>query len=208
MTVAADPSGHGRPARTHDLVRDAALRWPDRPALIEGATVLSYGQLDRRAEDLARALVARGAAGDMTIGVGAPRSAEHAIAALAVWKAGGVYVPLATDLPPARIADMLGIAGVRLTVGPGLTISEVADPPVDQPLAGLPPAPESEDGAVACVYFTSGSTGRPKAVALTHAGIVNEALWSHDAFSIRPEDRSGWLASPDSPSHDGSCGLR
>ncbi|CAM5662744.1 non-ribosomal peptide synthetase [Streptomyces mordarskii] len=196
MTPAADPSGHGSPARTHDLVRDAALRWPDRPALIEGATVLSYGQLDRRAEDLARALVARGAAGDMTIGVGAPRSAEHVIAALAVWKAGGVYVPLATDLPPARIADMLGIAGVRLTVGPGLTISEVADPPVDQPLAGLPPAPESEDGAVACVYFTSGSTGRPKAVALTHAGIVNEALWSHDAFSIRPEDRSGWLASP------------
>ncbi|MFD8455920.1 non-ribosomal peptide synthetase [Streptomyces antimycoticus] len=196
MTPAADPSGHGSPARTHDLVHDAALRWPDRPALIEGATVLSYSQLDRRAEDLARALVARGAAGDMTIGVGAPRSAEHVIAALAVWKAGGVYVPLATDLPPARIADMLGIAGVRLTVGPGLTISEVADPPVDQPLAGLPPAPESEDGAVACVYFTSGSTGRPKAVALTHAGIVNEALWSHDAFSIRPEDRSGWLASP------------
>lgn len=109
--------------------------------LIEGATVLSYGQLDRRAEDLARALVARGAAGDMTIGVGAPRSAEHVIAALAVWKAGGVYVPLATDLPPARIADMLGIAGVRLTVGPGLTISEVADPPVDQPLAGLPLLP-------------------------------------------------------------------
>ncbi|MER8160338.1 non-ribosomal peptide synthetase [Streptomyces sp. NPDC094472] len=196
MTAAADAPGHSRPARTHDLVRDAALRWPDRPALIEGDTVLSYRQLDRRAEDLAQALVARGAARDMTIGVGAPRSAEHVIAALAVWKAGGVCVPLATDLPPARIADMLRIAGVRLTVGPGLTISEVADPPVDQPIAGLPPAPESEDGAVACVYFTSGSTGSPKAVALTHAGIVNEALWSHDAFSIRPEDRSSWLASP------------
>ncbi|MGP3939709.1 non-ribosomal peptide synthetase [Streptomyces sp. 6N106] len=196
MTAAADPPGHGRPAHTHDLVRDAARRWPDRPALIEGDTVLTHRQLDRRAEDLARALVARGAGGDMTIGVGVPRSAEHVIAALAVWKAGGVYVPLATDLPPARIADMLGVAGVRLTVGPGLTISEVADPPVDPPLAGLPPAPEGEDGAVACVYFTSGSTGRPKAVALTHAGIVNEALWSHDAFSIRPEDRSGWLASP------------
>ncbi|SED53358.1 non-ribosomal peptide synthetase [Streptomyces melanosporofaciens] len=196
MTAAADPPGHGRPAHTHDLVRDAARRWPDRPALIEGDTVLTHRQLDRRAEDLARALVARGAGGDMTIGVGVPRSAEHVIAALAVWKAGGVYVPLATDLPPARIADMLGVAGVRLTVGPGLTISEVADPPVDRPLAGLPPAPEGEDGAVACVYFTSGSTGRPKAVALTHAGIVNEALWSHDAFSIRPEDRSGWLASP------------
>ncbi|ASQ92576.1 non-ribosomal peptide synthetase [Streptomyces sp. 11-1-2] len=196
MTAAADPPGHGRPARTHDLVRDAALRWPDRPALIEGDTVLNYRQLDRSAEDLAQTLVARGAAPDMTIGVSAPRSAEHVIAALAVWKAGGVCVPLATDLPPARIADMLRIAGVRLAVGPGLTISEVADPPVDQPLAGLPPAPEGEDGAVACVYFTSGSTGSPKAVGLTHAGIVNEALWSHDAFSIRPEDRSGWLASP------------
>ncbi|MBU3863501.1 non-ribosomal peptide synthetase [Streptomyces sp. 4503] len=196
MTAAADPPGPGRPARTHDLVRDAALRWPDRPALIEGDTVLSFRQLDRRAADLAQALLARGAVRDMTIGVGAPRSAEHVIAALAVWKAGGVYVPLATDLPPARIAEMLRIAGVRLTVGPGPTISEVADPPVDRPLAGLPPAPEGEDGAVACVYFTSGSTGSPKAVALTHAGIVNEARWSHDAFSIRPEDRSGWLASP------------
>ncbi|WP_413099127.1 non-ribosomal peptide synthetase [Streptomyces sp. Inha503] len=196
MTAAADPPGHGRPARTHDLVRDAALRWPDRPALIEGDTVLSYRQLDQCAEDLAQALVARGAADDMTIAVSAPRSAEHVIAALAVWKAGGVCVPLATDLPPARITEMLRIAGVRLTVGPGPAISEVADPAVEQPLAGLPPAPEGEDGAVACVYFTSGSTGSPKAVALTHAGIVNEALWSHDAFSIRPEDRSGWLASP------------
>ncbi|GAA1147853.1 non-ribosomal peptide synthetase [Streptomyces javensis] len=181
---------------THDLVHQAARRVPDRPALLDGDTAISYRELDRRALSLARRLTEHGVDRGTRVAVTVPRSAEHVIATLAVWRAGGICVPVATDLPRARVADMLRIAGVRATVGPAETIEEIAVPSAADPLDDLPAPPPGEDGTVAYIYFTSGSTGRPKAVAVPHTGIVNEAQWSHGAFAIRPEDRGSWLASP------------
>ncbi|MEU2270207.1 non-ribosomal peptide synthetase [Streptomyces olindensis] len=181
---------------THDLVHLTARRVPDRPALVDGDTVISYREVDRRARSLAQRLAAHGVRRGTRVAVTVPRSAEHVIATLAVWQAGGICVPVATDLPQARVADMLSIAGVRLIVGPVETVEEITGSSGADPLDDLPDPPSGEDGTVAYIYFTSGSTGRPKAVAVPHTGIINEARWSHDAFAIRPEDRASWLASP------------
>ncbi|MEU9059089.1 non-ribosomal peptide synthetase [Streptomyces sp. NPDC048430] len=196
MTVAGDLADWTSSPNTCELVRRAARRRPDRPALLDGGTVVTYGELDRRAESLSRRLVDQGAGPGSFIAVALPRSADHVIATLAVWKAGGVCVPVAADLPAAHVAEMLLTAAVSLSVGPGLVLSEIAPPAEGRRSVELPTASDGEDGSVAYVYFTSGSTGRPKAVALTHAGIANEAQWSQKAFSLSEHDRSTWLASP------------
>ncbi|MGW2228796.1 amino acid adenylation domain-containing protein [Streptomyces formicae] len=180
--------------------RQARLR-PDATALVDAGAeqTLTYGELNARADRLARRLTASGVAPGDLVALLMRRSAHLVVAILATLKAGAGYVPLHRGHPPERSRGILADTAARalltddaagahpVTAGGGPPVIEVGDaetegPGADTPGAGTPGADVPGD-AVAYVMFTSGSTGLPKGVAVTHANVAAFALdrcWSDD----------------------------
>ncbi|MFE5547316.1 amino acid adenylation domain-containing protein [Streptomyces sp. NPDC056534] len=200
------------------LFADRAARTPHAPAVVFDDTTLSYAELDRRAEALARRLRERGAGPEQYVAVAVPRSAELMVALLGVLKAGAAYLPVDLDYPADRVAFMLADSGARLVVTaeesagrlpavPGLhhvvvgaapAAEETRAPEGQTPEDGTPAAHTSDGGApgrAACpdhpayLIYTSGSTGRPKGVAVTHRAIVNRLAWMQGAYGLTADDR-------------------
>ncbi|WP_414887360.1 AMP-binding protein, partial [Pseudomonas marginalis] len=91
----------------HEMVADRAEENPTAVAVKFDAQTLSYGELDRQANRLAHALIARGIGPEVRVAIAMPRSAESLVAFLAVMKAGGVYVPLDIEYPRDRLLYMM-----------------------------------------------------------------------------------------------------
>src|SRR6202043_2719458 len=184
----------------HELVAEQAARTPDAPALIFQDHTLSYAALERRANQLAHYLRARGVGPDRIVGVCAERSLEMVVALLAILKAGGAYLPLDPTYPPDRLAYMLEDAKAPVLIiqdaladlvpeNEAVTVRLDADWPL---IAGCPTtAPDSTVAPdnLAYVIYTSGSTGQPKGVMNAHRGIVNRIAWMQDAYRLTPADR-------------------
>ncbi|MFI6481773.1 amino acid adenylation domain-containing protein [Nonomuraea sp. NPDC050663] len=161
--------------RVHELVAAHAAAAPDDDAIVHGDTVLSYAELDARAERLARRLMAAGVTPDTPVGVFLERSPEFVLAVLAVLKAGGAYVPLDPAYPAARLAMMLEATGAPVVVTTGGLASRLEAPALlveaDGPAADGP-LPAVRQDNLAYIMFTSGSTGVPKGASITHRGIT------------------------------------
>jgi len=168
----------------HQLFEEQAERSPGSVALVfDGGESLAYGELNARANRLARRLRAEGVGPGVLVGLCLERSPEMVVALLAVLKAGGAYVPLDPAYPPDRLAFVLEDSGARvlltqpdlrysLLLGEGLTVIEVEPGAGEGGVTGNPePLAGPED--LAYVIYTSGSTGRPKGVEVRHAGVVS-----------------------------------
>ncbi|MCQ8768394.1 amino acid adenylation domain-containing protein [Streptomyces telluris] len=158
-------------------------------AVTDGELTLTYGELTAAARRLAGALRARGVGQGTAVGLLLPHSVGVVVAKLAVWWAGGHYVPLDAAYPRPRTEAMLADAGVSLVVGEKDLLEAAGVPAVRAlvltagGLAGscaaehseddLPEPPAYDPGATAYVMYTSGSTGRPKGVAITHRGVAD-----------------------------------
>src|SRR5438132_12368422 len=94
-------------ACVHDLFEQQAQRQPDSIALVQGEASLTYGELDRRANQLAHSLRQLGVGPDVLVGLCVERSLEMVVALLGILKAGGAYVPLDPDYPKDRLAYMI-----------------------------------------------------------------------------------------------------
>ncbi|MEK9520920.1 amino acid adenylation domain-containing protein [Streptomyces venezuelae] len=185
------------------LIADRVARTPHAPAVVFDDTTLSYAALDRRAEDVARRLRARGAGPERYVAVAVPRSAELMVALLGVLKAGAAYLPLDLDYPADRVAFMLADSGARFVVTTTGAAGRVpAEAGLEQLLVGAeeptePPAiapataeaPTAGPDHPAYLIYTSGSTGRPKGVAVTHRALVNRLAWMQDAYGLTADDR-------------------
>ncbi|WUW68295.1 amino acid adenylation domain-containing protein (plasmid) [Streptomyces sp. NBC_01455] len=186
-TFSAGPAANppAGPAPTGLLERFAAQvrERPHQHAVVAGGTRLDYATLDRRANRLAHALIARGVQPDDVVGVHTGRTAELVVGVLGILKAGAAWLPLDPGQPSERLTAMVRDAGsaLVLTDRPGLpdgrdlwqTLTDVEAEGVrdDPPQVGEDPE------RLAYVIYTSGSTGRPKGVAVTHGSVVN--LFDH-----------------------------
>ncbi|SMD25144.1 non-ribosomal peptide synthetase [Kibdelosporangium aridum] len=163
------------------LVREQAKQTPDADAVQDAVRSLSYSDLLREVEALARLLVGLGVRREDRVGVLVERSAELAVTLMGVSFAGGVFVPVDPDYPRERIEFMLTNSAPEVLVCTKTTRAVVPaqftgtvvvldELPAADPAVVLPQvAPED----AAYVIYTSGSTGVPKGVLVTHSGLVN-----------------------------------
>ncbi|MEU3979409.1 amino acid adenylation domain-containing protein [Streptomyces sp. NPDC026672] len=188
--------------RVHELFEQRVREHPDTVAAVHGDRQWTYAQLDSRANRLARALVARGVAREDVVAVVTGRDLDWLACVLAVFKAGGVYLPIEPGFPAARIRTTLSRAGCRFVLAEsGATGS------LDEALTGLPGterllvdeayAEGHADGVLgvevtadqlAYVYFTSGSTGEPKGALCEHVGMLNHLYAKIDDLGITEGD--------------------
>ncbi|RJO70987.1 non-ribosomal peptide synthetase [Nocardia panacis] len=183
------------------LFADRAAGCPDAVALEFGAQSLTYRELDQRANQLARLLVARGAGPETVVALYLRRSVELVVGMYAIIKAGAAYLPLDPDHPAERVEQILRRAapiGVLTAAADGLPLPEHicrlaldtldTDDLDDGPLTDAERIAPLRADHPAYIIFTSGSTGRPKGVAVTHAAIVNRLRWMQHEYPLDGAD--------------------
>jgi amino acid adenylation domain-containing protein len=171
---------------------------PDAPALVSAAGTVTRGALDAAANRLARRLRRLGVGSEVPVGVVLPRSPELVLAALAVARSGGVYLPLDPAYPAERIALALADAGASIV----LEDKDFKDNRDiwDEEEAGSLQSLETLQ-SLAYIIYTSGSTGRPKGVGVPRGTLAGLVAWSLRSFPPAPGDRAPLTAGP---SFDGS----
>ena len=184
----------------HQLFEAEARRRPEATAVSFGAEQVSYGELNRRANQLAHHLRGLGVGLEVVVGISLPRSIELLVGVLGVLKAGGAYLPLDAGYPAERLAYMMEDAGISVLVTeewlaenlPASWAQVVCLEREREAIAGAAESnPESGTslGNLAYVIYTSGSTGKPKGVQVEHGGLSNLAQAQAEAFGVTRESR-------------------
>ncbi|MDP2626382.1 MAG: amino acid adenylation domain-containing protein, partial [Candidatus Rokubacteria bacterium] len=188
----------------HALVEAQVERTPDAVAVVFEDQRLTYRELDRRANQLARHLRTLGVGPDTFVALCLRRSLDLVIGLLGILKAGAAYLPLDPSHPAERLRFMLADARPLLVLTQECLLSRVPSDTVpvlclDRDRARF----DGEDPAnpsVACrpdelayVVYTSGSTGRPKGTLIAHRGVVNCLAFVTETCGLVPEDSALWL---------------
>lgn len=210
---------HSSPARIESLLPDSALSaliperisavaaaTPEAPAVEHDGRAHSFGELDRRSDQLARHLVGLKLPSEAVIGICSERSFDWTVSLLGVWKAGLAYVPLDPAYPVERLRAVLedAQAKVLLVASDAVASAPTGDWRIESMAVefeqnGNPQPvelPKVEPDGLAYVLYTSGSTGKPKGVEVTHAGLANHARAVAKLYELHPGDRVLQFASP------------
>jgi amino acid adenylation domain-containing protein len=184
--------------RVHQLFEERVRAHPGAVAAVHGDRQITYGELNARANRVARALLARGLRREGVVAVVTERNLDWLAAVLGIWKAGGAYLPIEPHFPAERIRRTMSRAGCgsvltepasRTTLDaalrelPGIRALEVGDADAEghaEDDLDLTVGP----GRLAYVYFTSGSTGEPKGAMCEHGGMLNHVLAKIDDLGI------------------------
>lgn len=191
----------------HQLFEAIVEHCPDTPAVIANDRSLTFQELNRRANQLARHLRKLGVGPDVPVALCMDRSPEMIVSLIGILKAGGGYVPLDPSYPADRLCFM-----VQDTGGPVLLIQDS----LSGLFASLPPrtriiridsdwesiAKEDEDNLeipvsetnLAYIIYTSGSTGLPKGVAVNHTSVINMIRWYQRVCALTSADRGSFVA--------------
>ncbi|MEV5311958.1 amino acid adenylation domain-containing protein [Streptomyces sp. NPDC052610] len=184
----------------HEAFFTRAAEHPGAPALLWGEQgAMTYGELADRALRCAAALVARGVRPGDTVAVALPKGHDQITAVLGVLAAGGAYVPVGVDQPPARRARITATAGFTVALTDGRPFDGADALPVAEACGHAPlaePVP-GEAEQVAYVLFTSGSTGEPKGVEIPHRAAVNTLDDLNERFAVGADDRALALSALD-----------
>ncbi|HEY6391751.1 MAG TPA: condensation domain-containing protein, partial [Bryobacteraceae bacterium] len=180
-----------------ERIEEQARLRPDAPAVSDERGSVTFGELNRRGNGLARRLVREGVGLETPVGVVVDRGVELVIAWLAVGKAGGAYLAVGEGVPRARWEAMVADANAPLIVSQrhraegyaGRVVWMDDEPGLSENL-GIPTAAEN----LAYVIFTSGSTGKPKGVAVEHRGLSNLMDWHLRVHGVCAGDRASQVA--------------
>jgi len=187
----------------HDLFDEQAQRSPETVALVHEQRSVTYGELHRKANQLARYLRTQGLETGDLVGLCLERGLDMVVGLLGILKAGAAYIPLDPAYPAERLLHMLEDARPRLlltqeTVRPELPSTPALVIALDSDWTAIAAAgnatPEPHAIAqtprdLAYVIYTSGSTGKPKGVMIEHAGVVNFLTSMQKAPGIDATDR-------------------
>ena len=187
----------------HELFERQVERTPESVAVEYAGQELTYGELDRRANQLGHYLRRMGVGPEVRVGICVERSLEMVVGMLGILKAGGAYVALDPGYPGERLGYMLGDSGASVVVtqerlagqllgkatGQARQVAVVCLDQEWEEKIGKESGRslEGEVGAenLSYIYYTSGSTGRPKGVAMAHRGIVNYMRWGVEGYRAR-----------------------
>jgi amino acid adenylation domain-containing protein/FkbH-like protein/non-ribosomal peptide synthase protein (TIGR01720 family) len=170
-------------ATLHRRFEAQVARTSDAEAVVFEGAVLSYGELNARANQLAHRLQRLGVGPDVLVGLCTDRSVDLVVGILGILKAGGAYVPLDPAYPPDRLGFLLEDSGVEVIVAQeqqlrALTPHEAEVVRIDTDASDIAREstenPESRAGPehLAYIIYTSGSTGKPKGVPISHANVA------------------------------------
>jgi len=188
----------------HELFAYQAEENSESVAVVFEEEGLTFGELNRRANWVARRLQAMGVAPEVLVGICVERSVEMVVGILAILKAGGAYVPIDPSYPHERVAFMMEDAGVGALLTQRRLASELPPHParvvcVDEEMdrRGRSDEPVRSDvspGNLAYLIYTSGSTGRPKGVGVSHRGVIR--LVMQDGYATLDESQRILQAAP------------
>uniref|UniRef100_UPI0005C1FD1F non-ribosomal peptide synthetase n=1 Tax=Nocardia asiatica TaxID=209252 RepID=UPI0005C1FD1F len=202
-----------QPRLLPELLGAAVAAAPSAVALIGDAGTLTYAELDRRANRLARHLLSRGAGPGVFVALAVPRSVDYHVAMWAIAKTGATFVPVDLRYPVERIAHMISDSGVEIGITPVTARGSLPDGPrwltIDDPGTAAEiaaqsdrPVTDTELGRVlrvedaAYLIYTSGSTGTPKGVVVTHAGLASFAAEQRERYRVDADSRVLQVAAP------------
>ncbi|MCK4257388.1 MAG: amino acid adenylation domain-containing protein [Halanaerobiales bacterium] len=179
------------------LFEEQAARIPDQIAICFDEDSLTYGELNQKANQLARILRKQGVKSDELVAIMVDRSFEMIIGILSVLKAGGAYVPIDPEYPMSRIQFMLEDCNAKFLLnksellmtksplceevyflGNIITLDDQKHYTGDD--SNLENINQSDD--LAYVIYTSGSTGKPKGVMIQHRGLTNYICWGQKVY--------------------------
>ncbi|MDE1489342.1 amino acid adenylation domain-containing protein [Xenorhabdus bovienii] len=182
-------------ARTHltviELFNQTACINPERVAVIEGDTEVTYADLQCKVNAISNKLKEYGISADSRVAVLLPKSSLQIAALLAIMHIGATYVPLERDLPDERIAYILNDSLCSLVLCPTEWVSSLPEhfPHYDltslQTSYGIHPETmpcECQSETAAYLIYTSGSTGLPKGTVIRQAELVNYCQWAAKTY--------------------------
>jgi amino acid adenylation domain-containing protein len=190
-----------------DYVAEQATRTPTHIALSDAHEQVTYQELQARARQLALRLQSQGVGPETVVGLYTERSVAWGIAVLAIFQAGGVYLPLDPQHPEARTRSILSESGCRLLLTTQALAASVealmaacqgrvlcleATEPMDETAWQ---APQLRPENLAYVIYTSGSTGQPKGAMIEQRGMLNHLYAKIDALKLHDQDTVAQTAS-------------
>ncbi|MCY8981666.1 fengycin non-ribosomal peptide synthetase FenD [Bacillus halotolerans] len=183
------------PSKTlSQLFEEQALKTPDAAALRMGDECRTYRQLDERANQIAHALIEKGAGSGGIVAVMMERSMDMAAALLGIWKAGGAYLPLDPSYPKERLSFLLHDSQAVLLLTEEELISSIPSGYEGSIVTSghtthyRKDSPDASIGELAYLIYTSGTTGRPKGVLVDHQGIANTLQWRREEYGMSEGD--------------------
>jgi amino acid adenylation domain-containing protein len=200
-----------------DLLRSSAERSPEREAVNDGVTSMTYGQLDARSNQLANLLRDLGVFAGDRVGLYLDKSVDAVVGVYGVLKTGAAYVPLDPRSPTSRLAYIAADCDLQVLVsgeekseewerlvGDGAPVRAIVVPNGDPELDGgievrtsrdvdqqddTAPITKEIDLDLAYILYTSGSTGTPKGVMLSHSNALTFVRWAVERFDVSETDR-------------------
>lgn len=176
----------------HELFEQQVARTPQAIAAVYEDEAISYAELDRRADVLARHLRNCNIGPDVMVGIFVERSVAMVVTVLAILKAGGAFVPLDIDFPETRLRYIIEDAQLA-TIVTQRHLAAMLPAPVDGRVLTLDEVDWQAPAArgrgctpdnLAYVIYTSGSTGNPKGVLVEHKGMINHTYAIGDDLCI------------------------
>ncbi len=190
----------------HTLIELRAAVQPDAPAIYFQDKVVTFGELNERANQIANYLINEGAIPGSIIGLCVERSVDLIAGLLGIFKSGAAYVPLDPNYPADRLEWMLTDSAAALIVTHSTLLDQLPenaarnicldlDWPEISRASTANPACRANAHTPAYVIYTSGSTGKPKGVVIEHQGVCNLADAQARCFGLGPDDRMLQFAS-------------